>query len=82
MASRACVVRAKWDDEAAVWYVSESDLPGLVAEADNVDALREKVIARVRELAELNGHLIECSKHLVVVQVNYDEALRLEPRNE
>ena len=59
MAPRACVVRAKWDDEAAVWYVSDSDLPGLVAEADSVDALREKVIARVRELAELNGHLIE-----------------------
>ncbi|MDZ7714513.1 MAG: DUF1902 domain-containing protein [Rhodovibrio sp.] len=59
MAPRECVVRAEWDDEAAVWYVSDSDLPGLVAEADSVDALREKVLARVRELADLNRHLIE-----------------------
>ena len=53
------IVRAEWDDEAGVWYVSDSDLPGLVAEAETVDALREKVIARAPELAALNRHLID-----------------------
>ncbi|MBK1696766.1 DUF1902 domain-containing protein [Rhodovibrio salinarum] len=53
------IVRVEWDDEAGVWYVSDSDLPGLVAEAETVDALREKVIARAPELAELNRHLID-----------------------
>jgi hypothetical protein len=53
------IVRVEWDDEAGVWYVSDSDLPGLVAEAETVDALREKVIVRAPELAELNRHLID-----------------------
>jgi hypothetical protein len=47
-----------WDDEASVWYVRDSDLPGLVAEADTVDALREKLQPRVRELVDLNQHLL------------------------
>ena len=47
-----------WDDEASVWYVRDSDLPGLVAEADTVDALREKLPPRVRELVDLNQHLL------------------------
>jgi hypothetical protein len=42
MAPRACVVRAKWDDEAAVWYVSDSDLPGPAdRNATLADNLRE-----------------------------------------
>jgi hypothetical protein len=59
MSLQECVVRAKWDAEAGVWYVADSNLPGLVAEADTVDALHDKVIARVRELADLNRHLID-----------------------
>jgi hypothetical protein len=47
-----------WDHEASVWYVRDSDLPGLVAEADTVDALREKLPPRVRELVDLNAHLL------------------------
>lgn len=47
-----------WDDEAAVWYVRDSDIPGLVAEGDTVDALRDKLLPRVRELVVLNQHLL------------------------
>jgi hypothetical protein len=50
-----------WDDEAGVWYVRDSDLPGLVAEADTVDALRDKLLPRVRELVDLNTHLLDRS---------------------
>jgi predicted RNase H-like HicB family nuclease len=46
-----------WDDEASVWYVRDSDLPGLVAEGETVDALREKLLPRVKEIAALNQHL-------------------------
>jgi hypothetical protein len=47
-----------WDNEASVWYVRDSDLPGLVAEGETVDALRDKLLPRVRELVELNQHLL------------------------
>jgi hypothetical protein len=57
-----------WDDEASVWYVRDSDLPGLVAEGETVDALRAKVLGLVYELAPLNRHRIKvaCSGRAAV----------------
>jgi predicted RNase H-like HicB family nuclease len=46
------IVRAAWDDEAKVWYVEDSDVPGLATEADTVDELRQKVLVRIDDLLE------------------------------
>ncbi|MCJ2095026.1 DUF1902 domain-containing protein [Methylobacterium sp. J-072] len=46
------VVRCAWDEEAAVWYVSESDVPGLATEAESLDALRRKLPGMIQDLLE------------------------------
>ena len=48
-----------WDAEASVWYVRDSDLPGLAAEGESVEALRETLLPRVHELVGLNAHLLD-----------------------
>ncbi len=35
-------VSAIWDDEAGVWVVESEDVPGLVTEAETMEALKEK----------------------------------------
>lgn len=47
---RHAVIRCAWDDEARVWFVEASDVPGLVTEAATLDALRDKVPAMIRDL--------------------------------
>ena len=47
-----------WDEEAGVWYVSETDFPGLVAEAETQQRLVEKVRDLVPELYDANRHLV------------------------
>lgn len=49
------IIKAEWDDEAQVWYVAESDVPGLATEAPSVDALIRKLRVMVPEMLELNG---------------------------
>ncbi len=49
------LVRADWDDDAKVWVATSSDIDGLAAEAATLEELRDKVLAMVGELAELNG---------------------------
>jgi hypothetical protein len=49
------VIRAHWDDEAEVWYVAETDVPGLATEAPTLDDLMRKLRTMVPELLELNG---------------------------
>lgn len=48
-----------WDEEAGVWYVSDTDFPGLVAEAASESVLLEKIRDLVPELYELNQHLFD-----------------------
>lgn len=48
-------VEARFDEEAAVWYVSKSDVPGLATEADTVEALIAKLRVMIPELLECNG---------------------------
>lgn len=61
MAHRVFAVSAVWDAVAGLWYVSESDVPGLVAEAETITTLRVRICDRVPELLRLNQHLIERS---------------------
>ncbi len=49
---RYAVVRAAWDEEAKVWFVEETDIPGLAAEAETVEALRAKVKAIIPDLLD------------------------------
>jgi hypothetical protein len=47
-------VSCEWDADASVWYVSETDVPGLVAEAPTIEALDALLKDRVPELLQLN----------------------------
>jgi hypothetical protein len=47
-------VHIAYDDEADVWYVAESDIPGLALEADNPQHLMDRVAACAPRLLELN----------------------------
>ena len=48
-----------WDEEAGVWYVSDTDFPGLVAEAGTQSELVRKIRQLVPELFEANRHLFD-----------------------
>lgn len=54
-----CFVEISWDEEASVWHVSDTDFPGLVAEAPSERDLVRKIRALVPELYELNRHLFD-----------------------
>jgi hypothetical protein len=47
-------VTCNWDAEAGVWYVAESNVPGLAAEAPTVEAMVNLLEVRIPELIELN----------------------------
>jgi Domain of unknown function (DUF1902) len=48
-------IELAYDEEAKVWYVYQSDVPGLRLEADTFEELRERVGAAVADL--LNAQL-------------------------
>ena len=50
-------VKAEWDPEAEVWVATSDDVLGLVAEAQDIESLREKVEVLIPELLEANGRL-------------------------
>ena len=60
-------VTTDWDDEARVWYVSHSNVPGLSGEAPTEAAMEELLHQRVPELLRLNmPHLFarEAPRHV------------------
>ena len=48
-------VHAVWDDEARVWVATSDDVPGLATEADDMEALVEKLQTMIPELLDANG---------------------------
>jgi hypothetical protein len=54
MAKRTFTVRCEWDPEAEVWFVAESNVPGLATEAKNPEAMTKKLKALIPELLSLN----------------------------
>jgi len=54
------VVTANWDPEAKVWVAESNDIPGLITEAENAEALLAKLQVLIPELLEenrcLQGH--------------------------
>jgi hypothetical protein len=47
-------VRATWDAQASVWVAESDDVPGLITEADNLEALISKLRVMIPELLEVN----------------------------
>jgi hypothetical protein len=84
-------VQVDWDSEAGVWVATSEDVPGLVTEADTIEALMEKLQAVVPELLAMNtvvgGKVVieELSREgtAVTVLARGDEALvKLPPQEE
>jgi predicted RNase H-like HicB family nuclease len=50
--SQLIVVRATWDDEAKVWVAESPDLPGLITEAESLNALDAKLPGLIQDLLE------------------------------
>jgi len=49
---RLIVVRATWDPEAQVWVAESEDVPGLVTEAESIQALEAKLPNLIQDLLE------------------------------
>jgi hypothetical protein len=47
---RHAIVRASWDEEAQVWYVEDSDIPGLATESPTLDGLRVRLRTIIPDL--------------------------------
>lgn len=60
MQFKSFTVTCQWDPEARVWYVSESDVPGLVTEAATVEEMNAKLRHMIPELLELNDGCEPC----------------------
>lgn len=61
------IVKAAFDDEAGVWYVENTDIPGLATEAPTFEELRHKIEIMAPELLEGNG--VETSPAEVAVEI-------------
>jgi len=48
-------VSATWDAEACVWVAESDDVPGLVTEAADIEALVARLEVLIPELLEANG---------------------------
>jgi predicted RNase H-like HicB family nuclease len=49
------VVKATWDPEASVWVAESEDVPGLITEADTLEALQRKLPGIIQDLLEVDG---------------------------
>jgi hypothetical protein len=75
-------VHLAYDEEAKVWYVAESDIPGLSLEAANPQRLIERIEQCACELIELNQEEIEArfapkKERTVAVRPVFDSPLQL-----
>ena len=46
------IFEATWDNEANVWWLSKTPIPGLVTEAETLDALHQKLVVMIPEILE------------------------------
>lgn len=76
-----CRVRSLWDSEAGVWVALSDDVPGLVTEAQSLEALEAKLEHLVPELLLLNGVVLPgTAVETVWVQVGADSDLLADPQ--
>lgn len=64
------------DDETGIWYVAESDIPGLRLEADDPMALIERIRVAAPEMIELNQAEILANNTVAQRTVDYRDAER------
>ena len=58
MGGKVIVVKAARDQEAGVWFVESSDVPGLNLEADSLDALADQLPGAILDLLEAGGAVL------------------------
>lgn len=76
-----CRVRSLWDSEAGVWVALSDDVPGLVTEAQSLEALEAKLEHLVPELLLLNGVVLPgTAVETVWVRVGADSDLLADPQ--
>lgn len=51
---KAFTIHCAWDDEAGVWSVADSDVPGLAGEAPTIENVDRMLRQRIPELISLN----------------------------
>ena len=59
MTAHTFTVHAEWYPEAEVWFISESDVPGLTTGAATLPELQDKIMTIIPELIEMNRHLLD-----------------------
>ncbi|MFZ5654150.1 MAG: DUF1902 domain-containing protein [Pseudomonadota bacterium] len=57
MGGNVIIVKAARDQEAGVWFVESSDVPGLNLEADSLETLAAKLPGAILDLLEAGGGL-------------------------
>lgn len=77
--ARKIIVKAAHDPEAGVWYVEESDLFGVNAEAETLEELVDKLPPVISDLLEADGRSAEPQVELEIyvstrVQLGSDAA--------
>lgn len=77
-AGEALVFEVLWDDEAKVWYTSETPIQGVLAEAPTLDELSEKLSVIIPEVLEIRNENYGKSKLPIMVKAfrEYENADR------
>ena len=65
-------VQFNWDSEAAVWYTTSDDVPGLLLESGSLDALIERVKNALPDLLELDGDESKTSLSIHFVSIRHE----------
>lgn len=60
-------VTAAYDAEAGVWFVEDSDLPGLNLEASSVEQLRDRLPGAILDLLEAAGEAVSADLSISLV---------------
>jgi predicted RNase H-like HicB family nuclease len=71
---RTISVTAEWDSEAGVWVATSNDVPGLVTEAETVEALTKKLEVMIPDLLEANGALDKDIREIPLNLIAHREA--------
>lgn len=77
MASETYIVVAQWDDEEEVWYTADTNVPGLVVEADTFDAFAAEARDLVPQLLVANHALPDPFVRRVPLQIIRSETIEL-----
>ena len=68
-------IQADWDAETRVWTATSEDVPGLVIEAETLDALVDEAKLLVPDLLELNCGLRGPMDVSLVMTVHREECI-------